>query len=160
MFGSTLRAQRLSNLSAEVTVNVINAPPLVKSAVFALKSNRYFSWWVSKGYTLLKRRKNLFKTLLVMHFVQHAQTKSVFTFQPTKVLVSSAKPALMSLIFLLRNKSWQYFFCGDGTQCLARKTSRDYEKKLAPFVKKFFHQPQSSTPEPVPKKAKIFRIRV
>ena len=44
-------------------------------------------------------------------------------------------------------------FGGDGTNCFARKTSRDYEKeKSSPFLKKFLHQSQTSTSEPEPKK--------
>ena len=35
---------------------------------------------------------------------------------------------------------------GDGTQCFARKTSRDYEKP-SPFSNKFLHQSQPSTSE-------------
>ena len=45
-------------------------------------------------------------------------------------------------------------FGGDGTHCFARKTSRDYEKKPSPFLRKFLRQSQPSTPEPVPKKVK------
>ena len=43
-------------------------------------------------------------------------------------------------------------FGGDGTHCLARKTSRDCEKeKLSPFLKKLLRQSQS----PAPQKAKL-----
>ena len=46
-------------------------------------------------------------------------------------------------------------FGGDGTQCVARKTSRDYEKeKPSPFLKKFLSQSQPSTSEREPKKDK------
>ena len=45
---------------------------------------------------------------------------------------------------------------GDGTQCVARKTSRDYEKeKPSPFLKKFLHQSQPSTSEPESKKSRM-----
>ena len=48
------------------------------------------------------------------------------------------------------------FFDGDGTNCFARKTSRDYEKeKPSPFLKKFLRQSQPSTYEPEPKKVKM-----
>ena len=40
------------------------------------------------------------------------------------------------------------FFGGDGTQCFARKTSRDYEKP-SPFLLKFLPQTQSPAPEKV-----------
>ena len=43
----------------------------------------------------------------------------------------------------------------DGTHCLAKNTSRDYEKeKPSPFLKKFLRQSQPSTSEPEPKKVK------
>ena len=44
---------------------------------------------------------------------------------------------------------------GDGTHCLARKTSRNYKKeKPSPFLKKFLRQSQPSKSEPEPKKVK------
>ena len=47
-------------------------------------------------------------------------------------------------------------FGGDGTPCLARKTSRDYKtEKPSPFLKKFLCQSQPSTSEPDPKKVKM-----
>ena len=45
-------------------------------------------------------------------------------------------------------------FGGDGTHCFARKTSCD-SKRPSPFLKKFLHQSQPSTPEPEPKKLKM-----
>ena len=43
-------------------------------------------------------------------------------------------------------------FGGDGTHCLARKTSRDCEKeKPSPFLKKLLRQSQPSTSEREPK---------
>ena len=49
-----------------------------------------------------------------------------------------------------------FLFGGDGTHCLARKTSRVYEKeKPSPFLKKFLRQSQPSTSEPEPKKVKM-----
>ena len=44
-------------------------------------------------------------------------------------------------------------FGDDGTDCFARKTSRDYEKPC-PFLKKFLRQSQLSTSEAEPKKGK------
>ena len=39
-------------------------------------------------------------------------------------------------------------FGGDGTYCVARKTSRDYKKeKPSPLLKKFLRQSQSPTPK-------------
>ena len=44
-------------------------------------------------------------------------------------------------------------FGRDGTNCFARKTSRDYEnEKSSPFLKKFLRQSQPSTSEPEPKR--------
>ena len=85
-----------------------------------LKTNKFvFREVRSKDIFFLKRRKNHFKMFLEMCMVQHAQTKSVITFQPTKILVftslQSAKPALTSLIFLLRTKNRQLLFGGDAT---------------------------------------------
>ena len=92
-----------------------------------------------------------------MCIVPHVETKSVFTFQPIKRLVStsvkSAKPAATFWIFLLRIKSLQLI-------CLAVMehivyTNRDYEKeKPSPFSVKFLRQSQPSTSEPEPKKVK------
>ena len=47
--------------------------------------------------------------------------------------------------------------CGDGTQCYARKTIRDYKKeKPCPILKNILYYSQSSTPDPEPKKGKNF----
>ena len=46
-------------------------------------------------------------------------------------------------------------FGGDGTHCFAKKTSRDYENKPSPFLKKFLRQSQPSTSEPELKKVKM-----
>ena len=47
-------------------------------------------------------------------------------------------------------------FGGDGTNCFARKTSRDYEEENpSPFWKKILRQSQPSTSEPEPKKAEV-----
>ena len=47
-------------------------------------------------------------------------------------------------------------FGGDGTQCFARKTTRDYEKEQpSPLLKKFLRQSQPSTSEPEPKKIEV-----
>ena len=54
---------------------------------------------------------NKVQKLLEMYTVQQVETKSVFTFQPKKWLVSatvkSAKPDVTLWIFLLRTKNWQ-----------------------------------------------------
>ena len=58
---------------------------------------------------------------------------------------------------LLRDQKPTIMFFGvDGTHCLARRKSRDYEKqKPSPFLKKFFRQSQPSTFELEPKKAEV-----
>ena len=104
-----------------------------------------------------------YKILLEKCIVPHVETKSVFTFQPRKRLVSttvrSAKPAATFCLFLLwtRNRQLCCLFGGDGTHCFARKTSRNYEKeKSSPFLKKFLRQSQPSTSESEPKKVEMF----
>ena len=50
-------------------------------------------------------------------------------------------------------------FGGDGTHCIARKTSRDSEKeKPSPFLKKFLRQSQPSTSKPERRKDKLSPI--
>ena len=71
-----------------------------------------------------------------MCIVQHVEMKSVFTFQPTKRLVStavrSAKPASMFWIFLLRTKNRQ--FC-----CLVVMEHIDLQKRVVATTKKKNH---------------------
>ena len=56
-------------------------------------------------------------------------------------------------------KPTNILFGGDGTQSLARKTSRDYEKeKPSAFLNKFFRQSQPSSSEPGPKKDRSYSI--
>ena len=103
---------KIFNLSAEATINVLNVPPRVVWAIFPLRSKQIrFSWNEVDGFSFLKMRKTQFKMFLEMSIVQHAQTKHVFTFQLTKFPVSttvkSGKAALTCWIFLLRSKNWQ-----------------------------------------------------
>ena len=49
---------------------------------------------------------------------------------------------------------------GDGRQCFLDQRNRDYEnEKPSPSLKKFFRQPQSTTPKLEPKKANILPFR-
>ena len=49
----------------------------------------------------------------------------------------------------------------DGTHCIARQTSRNYEKeKPSPFLKKFLRQSQPGTSEPELKKVEGFPFMV
>ena len=63
--------------------------------------------------------------LLEMCVVQHAQTKSAFTFQSTKTIVSasvkSAKPALTCLIFSFGNKNRQESFLVETVKTVLQK---------------------------------------
>ena len=98
-----------------------------------------------------------YKRLLEMCLVQHVETKSVFTFQPMKRLVSTTKKCKACchvLKFPFKDqKPTIMLFGGDGTYLFARKRSRNYEKeKPSPFLKKFLRQSQPSTSEPEPKK--------
>ena len=48
-------------------------------------------------------------------------------------------------------KPTDMLFGGVGTDCFAKKTGGNYEKRNpSPIFKKFLRQSQSSTPEPVP----------
>ena len=82
--------------------------------------------------------------------------KCVFTFEPIKRLVSTTvkcKACCHVLNIPVKDqKPTIMLFGGDGTLCLARKTSRDYEKeKPCPFLKKFLRQSVPSKSEPAPK---------
>ena len=51
-------------------------------------------------------------------------------------------------------KTYIMLFCGDGTHCFARKTSRDYEEeKPSPYLKEFLRQSDLRTSKPEPKNA-------
>ena len=93
-----------------------------------------------------------YERLLEMCIVPHVETKSVFTFQRMKRLVSTTKKCkacchVLNIPFK-DQKPTIMLFAGDGTNCFARKTSRDYEK-ASPFLKKFLRQSQSSAPKKV-----------
>ena len=89
-----------------------------------------------------------------MSIVQHVEMKSVFTFQPIKRFYDCKKCKACCHVLNVPFKDQKptiMLFGGDGTQCFARKTSRDYEKeKPSPFLKKFLRQSQPSTSELVP----------
>ena len=99
-----------------------------------------------------------YESLSEMCIVPHLETKSVFTFQPIKQLVSTTVKKCKACCNVLNipfkdQKPTIMLFGGDGSHCLARKTSRDYERP-SPFLKKFLRQSQPSTSEPEPKKVK------
>ena len=93
-----------------------------------------------------------------MCFVQHVEMRSVFTFQPIKLIVSTTVKRGKDCCLVLNipsqdKKPTIMLFGGDGTHCFARKTSRDYEKP-SPLLEKFLRQSQPSTSEPEPKNVK------
>ena len=98
------------------------------------------------------------KRLLEVCFVQHVETRIVFTIEPIGRLfsttVKSAKPAAAFWKFLLRTKIWQ--LC-----CLVvmvhivlqeKRVATTRNKKPSPILRKFLHQSQPSTSEPEPGK--------
>ena len=82
-----------------------------RCAIFLFwKSNKFLFLDVwRRDFSISKRRKNDFNMLLEMCMVQDAQTKSVLTFQSTKLPVSttakSARSALMCWLVVLRTKN-------------------------------------------------------
>ena len=104
----------LSNLLNEPTINVLRTRHCATWAMFPLKNNQIrLSWSLAEAFLLLKSWKSQFKMLLEMSFVQHAQTKNVFSFQPTKVAhsatVKSTELAVICWIFHLRTKNWHLY---------------------------------------------------
>ena len=81
-----------------------------------------------------------------MSIVQHAEMKSVFTFQPKKRLVSttvkSAKPAAMFWSFLLRTKNWQlcclsvtvHFVLQERRVATTKKKNNLHFKEISPPI--------------------------
>ena len=105
-------------------------------------------------------RTTKYERLSEMCNVQHVEMKSVFTFQPIERLVFTTVKKCKACCNVLKitfkeQKPTILLFGGDGTHCFARKTSRDYEKKPSPFLKKFLRQSQPSTSELEPRKVKM-----
>ena len=97
--------KRLVNLSQEAFI--FDASSYVRRAIWPLTIKQIrFCWSLAKGFISLKRRKNQFKMLLEMCIVQHIQTKNVFTFQPTKLLVSMIVKKCKSYSNVLRFLLW------------------------------------------------------
>ena len=148
--------KRLFSLLTKVIISVLYASPPVRCAIFSLNKKPFrFSWNVTKRFTFLKRHENQFKMLLYICVVQHAQTKSVFTYQPTEILASttvkSAEPALTCLIIHLQNKNRQQLHLVEMVHIvLQERRIVTTKKKPSPFLKKLLRQSQTSTPEPVP----------
>ena len=87
----------------ESICQVRNIPLEEQTILFLLKFGH--------GIYIFAGTKNFFKMLLEMGIFQHSQTKSVFTFQATKLLIfttrKSANPALTFQTFLLRTINQQ-----------------------------------------------------
>ena len=84
----------LFNLSAEATINVLSARPRVMCAIFTStchvrnilleEQTHSFSLKFGKGSYVSEEAQKSIKKIMEMCIVQHAQTKSVFTIQPSK----------------------------------------------------------------------------
>ena len=104
MSGKAFSISRQKQVSMSLMqVHVSGAPNSV------WKTNKFTFLKCDQGiYIFENKQKNKF--FLVYCIVQHAQKKSVFTFQQTKKLVSAtinhAKPHFTRLIYPLRAKNW------------------------------------------------------
>ena len=108
-FGCT---KRFFSLSTQASIIVSIANPCVRCAKFFFSKNKQvlLSWSLARGYTILERRKKQFKMFLEMSIVQHAQPKSVFTFQRKNSNFydcKKCKACSHSWIFLWRTKNQQ-----------------------------------------------------
>ena len=161
-FACTKTPCNLSKRLKEATINVLNACPFVKCAMFHSKRNQFrFSWSFVKGFIFLKKHYSLMGICIVPTLSQ--QTNSVCAFQPAKHSWFYDCKMCKACCSHVLNKPFKdqkptiKLFSVDSTNCFARKTSGDYEKGLLfPFLKEFLRHSQSSTPELVPKRRKIF----
>ena len=163
MFLFTLRAQKDNSTSQQKRLSNSSMWIHTPGAQYSLwRMNNFVSPEVrARDLFFWREEKNLYKMLLELCIVQHALMKSVFTFQPAKIPVSttvkSAQLALKCWLLFLRTKN-QHLCCLVVMlhNALQKKTSRDHEKKTISNLKKFFRQSQSSKTKPEPKRAKIF----
>ena len=114
-----------------------------------IERNNYNCVWTTK-----------YKRLLEMCIVQHLEMKTVFTFQPKRTSFYDCKRCkacchVLNIAFK-DQKPTIMLFGGDGTHCLAKKTTRDYDKeKSSPFLNKILRQSVPSKTEPAPERAKM-----
>ena len=89
--------------------------------------------------------------------------KCVFTFQPTKFLVSttvkSTKPALMCLIFLLRTKRQQLCWLVEMAHIALQKNESRLRKRKTISSFEFYPPITIKHTEPVPVRQKSFHLR-
>ena len=142
--------KKLCNLLAEAIIIVLNVLPSVRCAVVLLTNKKFrFLWDLTKGFIFLKRYKNHSKMFMDMYIAQHAQTKSVFTFQPTQILVfpavKSPKSVLTCLIFLFGSKTDNYVVRWWWYTLIGRKRGVISKKKNFLFFKKIICRAKSST---------------
>ena len=101
--------------------------------------------------------------LLEMRIVQHVEMKSVYISTNKTISFYDCKKCkacchVLSIPFK-DQKPTIMLLGGDGTHCLAKKTSPEYGKeKPSPFLRKFLRQSQPSTSEPEPKKQKLLHL--
>ena len=131
----------------------------VSCAKFTSKNNFFYSFLMfDQGICLYGETQKSIQMLLEVCVVQQAQTKSVFTFQPTEILVFTAvkraKPALTCWIFLLLNKNRQYLFLWwKWYPLVCKKDDSGLRKRKSTFSEK--SQSQPSRNETVSKKTEI-----
>ena len=164
LLGYNLRAQKLFKLSAEATINILNARPRVRCAIFFLKNQQIrFSWSLTYRFIFLKRHKNHFKILLEMSFVLAGifQDKSVSLSIHRKKLmkvvsnVSNAKHAATFWITFLWAKIWQICCLAMMAHiALLERRVVTTKRNNTLFLETSFRQSHSATPQKVPKMAK------
>ena len=122
----------------------------VRNIAFEERTNSFFSWCVSRCVSFLKKLENQFQMFLADWFLQHAQPKSVFSFQSTKVLASTtvrtAKRALKCSIFHLRWRSWHQPYLVEIVQIsLQRRRAVTTKKKNHPRFARIFSVSHNQT---------------
>ena len=116
----------LFNFSAEVIINVLNARPRVRYAMFPVRNKQFrFSWSVTKGFIFLKRHKSQF----MMWWGTYCLLESIV--QDKFVSMAIHEKRVMKAVKKICNAEhvatfWTFLLPTKNRQslCFAKKTSR------------------------------------
>ena len=129
------------NLSTQATINVFKARPQIRFAIFFLvnKKNSFLEPWPRYLY-FSKRRKQRFQDVIGDVCCPNCPTENYVYVSANKnsSLYGCKKCKDCSHGLKIEDPKSIIMFGGNGTHCIAKKTSRHYEnEKLSPFLKKF-----------------------
>ena len=146
-----------------MTLKVLSALQRVTCAMFPLKDKHwvFFEVWTRVFYF---RRDEKIISRCYLRCVMSNMHKKEWVYLSNNKIFSFCDCRKCKACLHVLNTPFMYkkptiiLFVGDGTHWFWKRRFDFGKQNLSAFLKKFFHQPPSSTPELVPKRQKSFHL--